>query len=231
MTLDDYPIDRNLAAGGAASAGGGLDISTEGAASVEMNACRILGNRADYGGGIRVIPTDGAIPLQNCEVSGNAAEIRGGGILVRNGLGTVTADDCEFRQNEAIASRGGGLIVYACVVKLHSCHFYECAANVERGTGGGLCTEFGADVTLDRCAFLRSSAQAGGAIGIRFGTVHVLLLRCIIRLNDAEEEGGLFVEDGMVTMSLSLVEDNVASVSGANLLPLAGLHPPPPLGD
>jgi hypothetical protein len=100
-TFDGLEMDGNVAGG----SGGAWYIRGEGTYSV--TDCVLSNNTTDWSGG--AIDLEGAVTLEDCELSGNSARF-GGAIRVTGSDGSLTTDGVDFDSNEA--SRDGGAVYF-----------------------------------------------------------------------------------------------------------------------
>jgi hypothetical protein len=91
--------------GGAASEAGGA-VRVEGASTVTLRGCGLLGNRGGSYGGGAVYANDGATRLERCRIEGNAAE-KGSAAVLADGTARVELDACLVAGNDA----GAGPVV------------------------------------------------------------------------------------------------------------------------
>ena len=73
-----------------------------------QNGNKTSGNEA--GGGLYVITNQANITVEDCEFSGNFANLDGGGLYVRTSQANITVEDCEFSGNTVgfLGGDGGG---------------------------------------------------------------------------------------------------------------------------
>lgn len=168
-------------------------------------------------------------------VERNVSATEGGGVRVK--LAQATLTDNVFRRNRA-GSSGGGLKVSHEAVTLSGNRFeanragrsgggaylYESASWLSHetfvgnraGSGGGLDVEAGwGPVTIEDSTFDDGVARAdGGHLRVDLPGQALVLRRVALRGGSAERGGALFAEDTTVTVLNSLLEGNVATVSG-----------------
>ena len=174
--------------GGIFNNGGTLVVS---GAQVVANA---TGGGAGSGGGI--LSTDGAVIVQDAEISDNTASRAGGGIEIIDGTLIVTSSDLE--RNAA-----GG----------------DDAAESSPGNGGGLHVSGVADVMF-RDTFVNNNfaANEGGGLWNQTGSVMRVLAGSMVSNNDTDGEGGgLFNNGGSLSLDNSDVAFNTAAGDGGGI--------------
>ena len=187
------------------SGGGGL-YNEEGG-TVTLNQCVLSGNAADYGGGL--YNEYGTVTLNQCTLTGNAADDEGGGLY--NYEGTVTVNQSTLIGNTA--RYGGGLYNYEGTVALNSSTVTGNLAN--NGDGGGLYNEYGR-LTLDQSTLAGNLADDGGGIYNYEGDL--TLDHSTLAGNVADEDaGGLYNYDGEVTLDNSIVAGNLGDGEESNI--------------
>jgi hypothetical protein len=203
--------------GGTADFGGG--VSREGLANLTMNDCTVTGNHATLDGGGIVNGVSFPTTLNNCTISGNSAGRSGGG-LANNAAGTIKLNDCIVTQNTADDS-GGGALNHTGTLHISGGSFTQNTANVDSGAIHNL--NLGANgATLDAtgCTFSDNEAiqSSGGAILNRGSTA--TLTNCEISGNAAGEFGGGLRQDGAgatMTLDNTTVSENDAAVESGGM--------------
>lgn len=168
--------------------GAGVDIVN---ASPVFRNCRIVGNIVDnitaWGGGIYV---EGGSPrFIHCEITGNQASA-GGGLWLQSG--TVTADNCLFRNNLAI--------------------------NGVLGTGGAIASGLDGTLNLTNCTVVSNEAMnpaGGGGIYLGASQTTTTLQNCIVWGNladgfSADVDAQVWASAGSITVLHSCIEDDDA---------------------
>ena len=181
----DFVLEGFTITGGYVSDRGGAIRCNNGANPTIVN-CTIIGNEAQYGGGVY---SDSSSPtLTDCRIVGNyASDAVGGGIYSHDGSPTLIR--CTISRNElapyghgwragaGICCSGGSSVITECTIADH-------AASL----GAGLWCSGGSPV-VTKCCFRNNVATVGGAIYCYNG-VSLTLSNCLIRDNVAEEESG-----------------------------------------
>ncbi|MBU0677786.1 MAG: hypothetical protein KJ626_06685 [Verrucomicrobia bacterium] len=188
--------------------GGGLFVGGQGLTIVD---CRLVTNRADYGGGVYIDAS--ATILSNCHVSGNYSESAGAGIHLGDewcriencvvkgnylednyGGGMYIDDDSNVIRGSSIISNysgayGGGVYVEAEPNLFEDCLF---DGNVSEDYPGGLYNYYGA---VNRCIFRNNSCgDYGGGVYMYGGG----MTNCLVVGNTADQGGGIYLYDGVV---------------------------------
>jgi hypothetical protein len=205
LTLINVNVEENTA-----DQGGG--IYTFG--PLTLDNCDILSNRAnDAGGGIYV--NQGPVTVTNGSlISSNTAAHQGGGIL-NEGRATVSGGS-QVEGNTA-GSDGGG-IYNGGALTLDASFVQE---NTATGNGGGILN--GDTVTVQNSTVINhNTAKNGGGVynaGIPPGKQPVLkVIDSAVTKNVASEVGGgIFNDDGIVTMQAGTVINNTATATGGGL--------------
>ncbi|MEL6852394.1 MAG: choice-of-anchor Q domain-containing protein, partial [Bacteroidota bacterium] len=170
-------------------------------------------NSGSFGGGLYM--TAATVGITRGSFSGNNASAFGGGIF--NSGGTLTADGTRFSTNDG-ASRGGGIANSAGTVTLDDCLL---SANTG-GSGAGIYNIATAltngILTLTNCTL--SGNQAG--VGSSGGGIHNLsgtltLTSSTLTLNSAQDGGGVFLETGSLTPTMTLDHAVIAGNTAVGL--------------
>ena len=196
----------------AEESGGGIYLRGEGSTTPEIADAQLSGNRAGWGGGVRIF--SGAV-MCNVEVGNNTAAKSGGGAYIGEGAlldavcfasnsaswgGGVYLDSGgelvggEVRDN--VSTRLGGGVYFRHGGSAVGTHIHD---NVTAEKGGGV--YFLSDGSLDRCRLTRnrvtlSRGQGGGAYCDGGGTIR----NTAAFANSASRSGGgIFCEDGRVS--------------------------------
>ena len=202
--LDGFTVtggNANEAGFGDQSVGGG--IAAYGWGNPTVSNCRIIGNTAEWGGGIyggscklvdcfiarnaaSVGGAMGSCPVlvKGCTIGGNFAEHSGGGVYMWGGDGRFEA--CTFSKNRA--EDGGGVFMADAEPVFAACTFSGNRALV----GGAVCADHfdnAAYPVFIGCAFIGNKADWGG--GMYSYDSYSRLTNCIFSGNSAEEGGGM----------------------------------------
>lgn len=187
---------------------------------VQMNAGRIVGgaicsNQATqatgngYGGG-GVSCASGAVLIEGCNISGNAAANWGGGVLVYQNNTTLTMRDCTVSNNTA--TRGGGVMWYNNGGRIDGCRI---VSNRAGSISGGL--DLYGTTTVTNCTFeLNAAPVAGGMYFV--GPYGARVVDCLFTNNTATDVpggGGLYFHDSLGLLErCRLVGNRTPSASG-----------------
>lgn len=152
-------------------------------------------------GDVRVlhIPSGVTAALHGLTITGGYAADGSG---IRNS-GVLTLNGCTVARNVATAAGGG--IVNTGTMTLNDC---TVMANVCGSTAGGIFTA--GSLTLNHCTLSGNSTAASGTGGAIYHTSGALTLNnCTISANSAgTSAGGIYVNDGTVTMRHSIIAGN-----------------------
>ncbi len=177
-------VEYSQQCGGGVFADGGL----------EMVQCRLVGNRAHYGGGLFCRPTSEDVPvlhIRDCRVEDNQAVMDGGGSYLYGS--DVHFEDCVIEENRAVRHGGGvyeedGHSRYLnCLLQGNEASFYIPGIPSHCGNGGAICSIGGRTHATD-CRFAGNRASQGGAWFQREGTMQAQRDR--FHLNWAWDCGG-----------------------------------------
>ena len=156
--------------------------------------------------------TDNTAILDGFTISGGNADedfgfpslgARGGGMYINEGSPTVS--NCLFTEN--FGAFGGGLyILNDLSLTLNNCSFL----NNTGSYGGGIYSEGeNANPTLQNCTFESNTATiVGGAV---YGISSISIIDCQINGNQAESVAGVFVSNGVLEMTNTVVSNNNAT--------------------
>jgi PKD repeat protein len=189
--------------------GGGMYIET---GNVVLSEVQIISNSASYKGG-GVLVWSGSVMLSGGQISHNTAKgptgwDGGGGMFV---LGSATLNGVQVISNTAIAN-GGGLYVYQSNVTVNGGQIID---NSAWGGGGVFIFWSGGGLTLSEGQIISNTADYGGGVYTTAGTVFTMTGASSIDHNSAiENGGGVYVEDGLATLSGGQIRNNSASRGG-----------------
>ncbi|HTP06708.1 MAG TPA: choice-of-anchor Q domain-containing protein [Anaerolineae bacterium] len=193
----------SLIGGGFERAGGGVLIT--GTAYPVFNNVQIIGNGADFGGGLYVY-SGGAVLSSTLVMNNNATQSGGGAYVVEptaelEQIGGVIANNT--------AADGAGVFVQSGQFQQSGGLIFN---NVASNWGGGLLIGSGGSIRLSAGQIMSNSAQnAGGGLLVDVGTAEVLNSQIVG--NSADEGGGLYVRNmtgTSVVLNGGKVESNSA---------------------
>ncbi|WP_372899419.1 spondin domain-containing protein, partial [Stieleria sp.] len=231
MTIDDAAIFGNTASGDAADDGGG-GIFNNGGDLVIINSS-VSGNLADgtsgSGGGLLSLGGDVSVSTSTFEFNG--ANRAGGGIEVIEG--TVTLTDSNLINNDVDGTATGGIAAPGNGGGLHVSGRADVTltggivfGNLAASEGGGLWNQAGGTMIVDAARIEANSAlgddadNGGGGIFNNGGTLIIRNAEIVGNFADgASGSGGgiLNVNRGTVSISDSLIAENVASRAGGGI--------------
>jgi hypothetical protein len=200
----------NVSGGGFERAGGGVLITDT--AYPSFNNVQIVGNNADYGGGLYVY-SGGAI-LHDTVIANNHANQSGGGVYVVEPATVLEQLGGAIQDNTAIDGAG---------VFVQSGQFRQNGGVILRNTatrwGGGLLVGSGGSIRTDSVQIVDNDAQnAGGGVFVDVGSAE--LFDSLIMSNTASEGGGLYVREFTGTTASVVggkVESNAANGYGGGV--------------
>ncbi len=178
--LDGFTLTGGVANGASIPHfyGGGLLMQTTNNTNVVAN-CTVVGNTADYGGGIHV--RDGSPVFQSCLVESNTGTY-GGGVYTYNCSPTFTL--CDFIENHA-TSQWGAMALFYSTGSLTDCRFIENSAD----SLFAALMLYGSSPTITGCSFLQNCKYNEGGGGIStMGDSDPIISSCLFL--DSEEWGG-----------------------------------------
>ena len=178
--------------------GGGIDQE---AGTLTLTDCTLIGNTANYGGGLFA---GGTATLSGCSITGNT------------GKGGTSIDGSS-------TSGGGGGVYAANPITLTGCTVAGNTTSADTGSyGGGI---EGADaVTLNACAVTKNTASGIGGGVYAAGTLAVNA--CSVQGNTSSVDGGGLYGFGAVTLAYSLVQGNTAARDAGGLYANGALTAP-----
>jgi len=225
LTMNDCTLIDNSANGEMADGGG---IYTT--ASLTMTDCTLGDNTANgdtaAGGGIY---TTASLTMTDCTLmSDNSAngEIAAGGGIYTTAILTMT--DCTLGDNVANGEMpdgggmayGGGIYTTASLT-MTNCTLIDNLAKGDTATGGGIYTT--AILTMTNCTLSDNTAKSdmaeGGGI---YTAANLTMTNCTLSDNSAKGDmaagGGIYnYEEGIVTVSNSILWENTASFDGSEI--------------
>ena len=148
---DAWLIDNN------AAAGGGL-WSEESEATLVR--CVVTGNRATSSGGA-IDASEGSLTVRRSRFELNEAP-QGGAIA--SAATDVELTRCDFRDNRATGTGGGGAVLHVDTGKGLVRHAWNDFIDNEALVGGGGAVSLDASAAFHNCAFIENRASSGGAV-------------------------------------------------------------------
>ncbi|MGE5397053.1 MAG: hypothetical protein ACM3MK_05890, partial [Chitinophagales bacterium] len=202
------------------SAGGAIYFT--GSASSDnllMNDCKIIGSKADNGGGIYC---DGAASatFNNCIFDTNTdLSGSGGGLYITNSASAVLSG-CSFNSNHA-TKYGGAICCMNSALNIGNCNFSD--NSTQEGHGGAIYADAEAGNTrilaLSECSFRNSAAKdCGGNLYVsNYNTFTADC--CLFMSSTANAKGGSIYTDSVVTSTLTrcTFDGNAAVQEGGGL--------------
>ena len=222
FTIMNTTIDNNVVYN-APGNGGGIHVGGDG--DLMVTGSRILGNEAGQEGG-GLWNGSGTMTVSDTEVTGNVAKgdaaDNGGGGLYNNGGGTIVLNDVVVRGNKATGTSGSGGGILNNVGATLTVNGGRIESNVANRAGGGIedASGSGTVVTVTDTRINRNVVNTAPGNG---GGVHVgsdgdfFLTGGTVDKNMAGQEGGgLWNGAGTMTVSGTLIRDNIAKGDAAD---------------
>lgn len=222
VTISGLGADRLTVSGG----GNSRVFETSGNGLI-IDSLTITGGlaRGGVGGGIR---NTGVLTVNDCVLSGNAADYGGG---VGNASGTVTLNRCTFEGNAAASSGGGLYNAPGATAYVITSHLTGNAAVVDGATGGGIANHGTAQILNSKVVANWAAAGFGGGVASVDTTATYLGFTLVA--NNAADVGpdvwGVFgaVNGGNNTIGASAGSSgwNASDRLDVGTVPLTGLTP------
>lgn len=198
------------------ASGGAIFINSS---PVTLEACRFLGNSADYSGGaVRCMGAE--LTMSDCTFENSTAAMGGGALDLSYGasgqLARVSFLGNQAAYGGALSCRGDSNPI------LTDCEFDGNLARGEIGDGGGALTFFFSYPEFVRCVFRNNGASYGGAIH-NAPEARANLSYCTILQNQATEGGGgVYIDnaDPDIRSTLIAFQDGEGILSRGDLVPL-----------
>jgi len=188
---------------GYGDAGGGIFIM---GATATVSNSRIFSNTAQYGGGLYLDNSDGA--LAGNTITTNSASQRGGGVQLHEGAATLTGNTIASNT----ASAGGGLYLWSS----HAVLDRNVIASNEASAGGGLYLYYGDDRLGENVISSNTGNNDAGGLYLLYSQAS--LSRNTIQDNTAAfDGGGFYLEESEASLSGNAILSNTANVDGGGL--------------
>ena len=215
---DGVVLDGLAITGGSATGNGSPDMSMGGgvyggAYDLTLRSCALAGNTASaFGGGLYM--SGGALLMESVVIQDNKASYGGGLALIETDL--TFRESALMRNGAAVA--GGGLYAEDATTSLEDLIVTNNNANTE---GGGLSLLRGTHV-LGGGLYQLNAAGSGGAIRVSDGAL--IVLSAWFTNNSAFEDagGGLYLDNGELSVDGSLFSGNGALLKGGGVAVKAG---------
>ena len=166
-----------------------------------VSNCDIFDNGAYWGGGVVFLNSDGQ--FINCTISGNSG-VQGGGVYIRDQ--SPTLNQCRIESNTAQYGGGAYLFIGASPV------FLDCVINDNVGTSyaGAVSAYQNGSAVFENCTISHNSTPGnGGAFWFLLSQSDMAINNCRITSNSSGGTGGgLYSDNGLVTLTDTLVCDN-----------------------
>src|SRR5437870_718980 len=208
-----------VAGGNVVSSGSNYGGGLLNSGALTVNNCTFSGNAAGSSGGGGIY-NQGALTLNGCTFTGNTAAGNGGGVR-SNSAGTLAVTNCTFIGNTTTGSYsyGGGLINSSTSTTTPSV-VTNCTFSNNRatGSGGGLFHDTGAaQLTVCYCTFSGNRSSADGG-GLDDDGNSLTVTDCTFSGNTAANDGGgLQNWKGTLSLRNSTFSSNTAGVGGGGL--------------
>ena len=210
----DVTIENLKITGGNIKGGNGGGIYMGGSGTLTINDCDITGNAAEkYGGGVYGTSSS-TIILSSSYITGNIASISGGGMCTG---GALTISGGEISDNTATANGGGIGISSSEIATIRGTRIYNNSASQ---AGGGICIfekdGNGCEIT-DATILENTAGTSGGGVYNNSGTL-TIAGETIIKENSADSYGGgVCSKDGTFSMTGGTISGNSAPTSGGGI--------------
>ena len=204
-------IRESVISGNDAANGGGVYSSSNG--TVAITASSISNNRALYGVGGGIHSASGDVSLESSLVEGNSSYTSGGGIYSQ-GSGDVTVTNSKVSNNQVSYEgySGGGIFSDDGAVTIASS---ELSGNVSRADGGALYSYAGVVKIVESEISANSATYFGGGVAFETGTASVS--KSTLTSNQSNDGGGISTQNASVTISRSLINQNVVAGDGGGM--------------
>lgn len=187
-----------------AVSGGGIYVGNN-CSEVTIEQSQFTGNTSENRGAGAAVAENTAVTLTYCQFLLNVTQDFGGGL---SDMGTVTAENCLFSNNEA--QYGAGLYDHNSLSVYTNCRF---ESNRATKSGGGIFNH--GSITLTDCEIIENSALTGGGVfndasGIA-DPVNAAIAGCIISGNTVTQNGA-----GMYNLHSKLLIDSCEITLNSN---------------
>ena len=206
VTITDTEIIDN---GSAAGSGGGIFVSSN-AASFSLTDSVVTGNSSQFGGGLDV-RTVGVVTIEDSDISSNTAVQEGGGAITSgNAAAEVRISGSTFDGNTA-GQHGGGLAIRDRSLVVSNSTISNNDAQI---AGGGIFASDSHNLTINNSTI--AGNQGGGGGGFYAHSVAVVINQSTITDNvGTGGEGGVFLYEGSLHVSGSIISGNSSVYAGA----------------
>ncbi|MGN0736549.1 right-handed parallel beta-helix repeat-containing protein [Treponema porcinum] len=148
----------------------------------------------------------GTVVLEDLVLKGGNTSVDGGGIFVGSSW-SLTMKNCTITDCKTTTS-GAGIYVAGGSVTLTDCTFSGNTAQ----TGAGIYLNNGTLTISSTTMESNTATGAAGALYINNGTA--TLTECTVSSNNAQNGGGIYLNDGALTISSTTMENNTATATG-----------------
>ncbi|WP_018253770.1 right-handed parallel beta-helix repeat-containing protein [Salinispora mooreana] len=201
-TVKHSTVSRNTAG----TSGGGI-VNANGLLTVTTS--QVKANTADIAGGIASLGSAGTVHMTKSVIADNQAQNAAGGLLISQGVNTIS--DTTITGNTAL--QYGGLLVSG-QLTLRKVEITKNTASA--GIGGGLVTDSGATVVIEK-SLIKGNAAAMNSGGGIYNTGQLVLRDSKVVDNQATLGGGIYNIDGVTTLFNTQVVKNLATTDGGGI--------------
>jgi hypothetical protein len=207
LTLENVELSENTAAPLTSGQGGGLWVS-DAPMGVSIVNSVIKGNAARSGGGIYVGALSGPLDIQSSLITMNDGNL-GAGMFIDSPAEPVTIDQSTISANTA-SGQGGGIRVRAPGTDATLTIRSSSVSGNSSALGGALAIDMTAAPTvIESSTIAANSATNGGAIYC-YQCDPMTVRNSTIAGNTSPGNGAILVQDGLITLSHSIIADNTA---------------------
>lgn len=211
---DDVDIrDMQIINAFSASPGAALSMTATGYPLVRIFNCSFVNNHSTADGGGLALHTQIYLVMDGCDFSGNISD-GGGGAIVGYADGVINSTRCNFINNQALGGNGGA--IYNALTHSYSIESSSFVGNSCSGNGGAI-TINDSSHSLENTTFSGNTAGLnGGAIYSDGASNGISGDYLTIYQNTAAAGGGIYMEEGGISLSNSILSMNTGGDYGRN---------------
>lgn len=211
---DDVDIrDMQIINAFSASPGAALSMTATGYPLVRIFNCSFINNHSTADGGALALHTQIYLVIDGCDFNGNTSD-GGGGAIVGYADGVINSTRCNFINNQALGGNGGA--IYNALTHSYSIESSSFVGNSCTGNGGAITINNSSHAIVNTTFSGNTAGLNGGAIYSDGAANGISGDYLTIYQNTAAAGGGIFMEEGGISLRNTVLASNTGGEYGKN---------------